>query len=336
MANENDVDDELNGMVEDAPPLDDDVEIVIDEEAPDEEDAGEEAPAEASAEEAPAEEAAAEEGGEGEEHDAEMESLPVKFRKRFEREKRLRDEIIAERDQIRTAAVQVVQRAKSIEAEAQTLRTQNLALQKQFAETLDYAYGQDITLKSSELRRARENGEHDTEMKLQGELDALRFQQNQVKQAKATIPATPQQRQPQPQAQQAPQPQQQQRPPPSPLAVKWLEGNKTWFNSPKFTGHRAFALAEDSRLVTEGYDKNSSEYYTELDRRINEAFPTLRKKPAGGKSSSPVAPVGGSGTGSHSKKTIRLTRSDLQSMQRFGLDPQNKEHLREFARNKAA
>ena len=314
--------------------VDEDLEVVVDEsdegeeaEAP-AEDADDEEPVE-DVDEAPAEEPQSEE-------DAELASMPVKFKKRLEREIRLREQIRGEREQIKTAAVQVAQIAKQREDEVVTLKKQNAALQRQFAETLDYAYERDITMKAGELRKAREDGDYDAELKTQSELDQLRFQHNQVRQAKVNLPdpetfvAQPQlQAQPQAPQQQAPQQQ-----PPSPLAIKWLERNKTWFVSPKFNGHRAFALAEDSSLVREGYDKNTAEYYEELDRRIDGAFPTLRKK--GKAVSSPVAPASSTPASNQSSKVIKLNRADISNMRAFGLDPSNKEHLREYARSKRA
>ena len=319
----------------------DDLEVVIDESdeeelegaAPEADDADEDEESEPASEAEPEVEPEAEPEGE---EDAELASMPSKFKKRLDREIRLRDQIRNERDQIKTAAVQVAQIAKQKDDEVLQLRKQNAALQRQFAETLDYAYERDISMKASELRKAREDGNYDDELKLQGELDQLRFQHNQVRQAKTTLPdpekivptqSAPQAQQPAPQAQP-------QREPPAPQAIKWLESNKTWFANPKFAGHKAFALSTDMQLVAEGYDKHTADYYKELDRRIDEAFPTLRKK--GKPTSSPVAPAVSSPARATSSRVIKLTKSDLTNMRMFGLDPSNKEHLREYARNKRA
>ncbi len=91
-------------------------------------------------------------------------------------------------------------------------------------------------------------------------------------------------------------------------------------------------------MVKEGYDPKSKEFFVELDRRIAKRFPELyaRKAPKnmGG------APAGtGAATSTRSavgKRTIKLQKSDLIRMQKFGLDPQNKAHLQEWARSKGA
>lgn len=322
---------------------DDDLEVVVDESdegdtdeaASEDNQEGTDEP-EASAEEDPAEESAPE--ATETEEDEELASMPAKFKKRLTREIRLREQIIAEREQIKTAAIQVAQLAKQREDEVVTLKKQNVALQRQFAETLDYAYERDISMKAQELRRAREDGDYDAEIKIQSELDTLRFQHNQVRQAKTTLPdpeavvaPAPQVAAPQQQAPQQPQPQRQ---PPAPLAVKWIDNNKSWFRNPKFEEHQAAVLRIDAKLKAEGYDPNSKDYYEELDTRVDALFPGLRKKvkPKG----SPVAPAGNAPASNTSKKTITITKADLNNMRAFGLDPTNKEHLREYARNKRA
>jgi hypothetical protein len=338
MAEENevpndDLEDDLETGAEAALP--DDVEIVVEGDEP-EVPADDEPPADEP--EVPADDEPPADEPDVDPEDAELAAMPTKIKKRFEREKRLRDEIIGERNQARTIATQVAQKLQQTETETVTLRRQNAALQRQFAETLDYAYDRDISIKAGELRRAREDGNYDAEQKAQGELDQLRFQQNQLKQAKANLP--PADAEPPAPAAAAPAantPATPARAPVPPLAAKWVDKNKAWFNSPKFAGHRAFTLAEDKKLVTEGYDKNTPEYYAELDRRVDEAFPSLRKRPAANSApNNPVAPVGGAPQGAGARKTIKITKADLQNMQRFGLDPSNKEHIREYARTKSA
>lgn len=335
------LDPELEDEIE---PVDDEnLEVVVDESEEGDVDGAlpEVAPAAAAETESepPAAEAEAETGEE--EPDAELAAMPEKVKKRFMREKRLRDTIIQERDQIRDAAIKVATLAKQREDEVVGLKKQNAALQKQFAETLDYAYERDISITASEIRRAKEDGNYDAELKLQGDLDKLRFQQNQLRQVRATLPEPNVAVQtPQPPSSNMPVPQTPPaaaapaQKPPAPLAVKWINNNKAWFLNPKFKAHHNFVRTVDSEIVAEGYDPQSPEYYKELDRRVDEAFPALRKKakPA----ASPVGAVGTAPASNSSSRTIKLGRSDLENMRRYGLDPTNKEHLREYARSKRA
>jgi hypothetical protein len=331
-----------NEVVDDLDPSDaefegadigDDIEVVVDESDESDEPAAEEVAAEPEAE-AVAEDAVPEDDEDAADAVA-MEGASEKTKKRFLREKRLRQEIIAERDRVRDVAIRVAKLAKERDDELVAVKKQNAVIQRQFAETLDYAYDKDIALKAAEVRKAQEAGDFDAELKAKGDLDTLRYQQNQVRQAKASLPdpekVTSAAPQPQPNA--AAQPAAPaQRPAPAPLAVKWLGANKVWFNNPKFEAHKDFVLSVDKKLIREGYDPKSTDYYTELDARIDAAFPTLRKSAAVVRS--PVAPAGNAPASNRSRKTITLTRADLANMRRFGLDTANKEVLREYARNK--
>lgn len=338
------LDDEALGSIEAV--ADEDIEVVLDDGMP-------EVEAETEAEAAPAE---AEDSGEPATEpyagvpDEELEdgdaTYPEPIKKRIKREIRKRKAVEQETQQVRQAALQVAQLAKQKDEEITQVRKQFVQLQRAHAETLDYSYQQAIQIKQTELRRAREDGNYDTEQTIQGEIDSLRYTHNQIKDSLRVLPTVdavqsapaPQSR-PQPQTQPG-APAQMQAAPPAPQAVKWVERNKTWFGSPKFAGHRAFVLAEDARLAAEGYDKHSDEYYKELDRRIDEAFPTLRKRP-GRDAPNTLPPVAGATTGrsaapANGRRSIRLTSTDLDNMRRFGLDPANKEHLREYAKNKQA
>ena len=331
---------------------DTDFEVVVDEQAEDgaeEGAAAEEGTAEegAAAPEAAAEGEQAAEGAEAAEGEAdfvELETAPPAFRKavkaRWEREKRLRAQIIGERDQIRDAAVQVANIAKQREQELTTVKTQMLELQRQHAEVLEVTFDKEIALKSREMRAARDNNEYDTEQKLQGELETLRFQQNQIKEARRNIPATPAaSATPTTAAPAASEPAGAQpapaKKPLTPAAAKWVANNKVWLESPKFAGHREFVVGVDRQLQREGYLPTTDEFFKELDRRVDEAFPTLRKKPAT-PPRPPVAAVGGGAQSAPGKRTVTLNKADLENMRKFGLDPTNKAHLREYASNKAA
>ena len=332
MALENENDDVLENEEDLASdePLGDDIEVEVDDS--DEGDA--EIPATEEDQDVSEEEPDSEpEEAAGDEEDTELQAMPDKIKKRFMREKRLRDEIINEREQIKDVALRVAQVAQQRESEVAQLRKANAQMQRQQADTLEFAYEQAIQIKASELKKARDDGEYDGELKAQGELDKLRFQQNQIRESKRTLPDPDKIEVPAPQAFQQPQQPARRPEPPEPQAVQWIERNKKWFNNKEFAGHRAFVLAEDQKLVDEGYNKKKPSYYKELDRRVDQAFPTLRKRTAP-RNGSPVAGVSSSPASRTSSKTIKLNKADLRNMRMFGLDPANKEHLREFARSK--
>lgn len=345
------VNEELDTDIDSGDELDDDIEVIVDDEevvedAADTEDAAEEDEAPVEAEPAPVDAVADEPEPTADDTDDDPELANARpkvsemVRKRLERERRKHEQvltsIVQEREQIRSAAVQVAQIAKQNEEEITTLRRQNAQLQRHFAETLDYAYERDINVVAQEVRKAREDGDYDAEMKAQAQLDHLRFTLNQIRQQKSSLP-DPEKIEPVSRVAtttvETPAAPEARKPPPSELAVKWLDRNKSWFFKPEYAAYRAFTETEDRRLAAEGYDKNDAAYYKELDRRIDKAFPTLRKRPTR-TGSSPVAPANSAPARNLSSKTVRITPQDKMTMKRFGLDPSNKEHLREFARTK--
>ena len=69
---------------------------------------------------------------------------------------------------------------------------------------------------------------------------------------------------------QQPQETQQPAPQPSPRAQEWASTNN-WFGKDKAMTNAAFGIHQD--LVEKGFDPESDEYYTEVDKQIREYFP---------------------------------------------------------------
>lgn len=320
---------------------DDDFEVIVDDEAdgeaPVESEGGEIGEAKPIEPETPAEAEPVEaESHEDEDLDEEVKGYSKQVQKRIFREIRLRKKVEEEANQLKVVVSKAAEAVKSKDNELAQVRERMYQLELNHVAVLDHAFDTQITLKAKELRAARENGNYDDELKLQGELDQLRFQQNQVREAKRGMESRPA-----PKADAAPQQAAKQQaqasaPQVNPVAQKWLAKNQSWFNNPKFAAHKQFTLAVDAQLTAEGYNQQTDDYFAELDRRVDEAFPTLRKKPAVAKPTTP--PVAGAvqAAPSSNKNAVRLTRADLDLMSKFGLDPKNKEHLREFAKSKRA
>lgn len=113
--------------------------------------------------------------------------------------------------------------------------------------------------------------------------------------------------------QQVPQQPVPQRPQPDPKVVDWSRKN-TWFGSDDEM--TSFALGVHQRLVKNGVDPTSDDYYERLDARIREVFPDKvggTKRP----SSTVVAPVGRSPRG----KKVVLTQTQISLAKRLGLTP---------------
>ena len=111
-------------------------------------------------------------------------------------------------------------------------------------------------------------------------------------------------------------------------AYAWWAKNK-WFESQEHAPETMFAKSIDNQLESEGLDKNTPEYYEELDNRLQKRFPELYSKVK--KSKPPTAPSGGRGTGKPSKDgRIRMTAQELQVAR--DLDITSEEGLREYAK----
>ena len=105
-------------------------------------------------------------------------------------------------------------------------------------------------------------------------------------------------------------------------AISWWQKNN-WFNANGFDRETAAARAIDVQLDLEGHDKESDEYYDELNGRLKKLFPELISGGKGeesrprAKSRSPVAPT----AGGPSRKTnrVKLTKDQLQMARELGL-----------------
>ena len=96
---------------------------------------------------------------------------------------------------------------------------------------------------------------------------------------------------------------------PDPKAQAWADRND-WFGEDQSMTYAAFGIHR--KLVEEGYDPSSDEYYAEIDRQIQEDFPSKFEKSAPKSGKPPVAAATNSGSRSSSKRkrTIKLTESE--------------------------
>ena len=128
------------------------------------------------------------------------------------------------------------------------------------------------------------------------------------------------QRQEQPvQQQQVAQQPQQQQPQPDPRAQSWAEKND-WFGQDKVMTASAFAIHQQL-VEEEGFDPQTDEYYTEVDKRIRSEFPhkfQTAKKSGGG---SQVASAGNSASRSNKqgRRSVKLTHSQVAIAKKLGV-----------------
>ena len=109
--------------------------------------------------------------------------------------------------------------------------------------------------------------------------------------------------------------------PAPPKAMEWWQKNN-WFNAKGFERESAAARAIDVQLDLEGLDKNSGEYYDELNGRLQKMFPELisgsePSKPRA-KSRPPVAPTAGGSQG-YKGNRVRMSQDQLRMARELGI-----------------
>ena len=107
------------------------------------------------------------------------------------------------------------------------------------------------------------------------------------------------------------------------LATQWWKAND-WFNKKGYERESAAARAIDVQLDIEGFDKNSSEYYENLNSRLQRVFPELvsnvdvaGSKPRA-KSSKTVTPSAGGS--SYKSNRVRMTQDQLRMARELGIN----------------
>jgi len=208
-------------------------------------------------------------------------------------------------------AKNIQQKAQAFEQQAYQSDSARLGEAKSRIET------QAVALKQI-IRKAREEGDYDTEIEAQERLTEIMLEQRSINDVssrrQSAPPPEPQQAQPQQPAQQ----------PASydPKAEAWAEENEWYGRDVAMTSaaqgiHRQLVLAER-------VDPNSDEYYDELNRRLREAFPTKLQQSATqtNRTNRPVqtvAPASRSSGVNTARRTVKLSPSQVTIAKKLGV-----------------
>ena len=213
-------------------------------------------------------------------------------------------------------AKQVQERAKQLEQQYIQTDEGRLTEAKSRVET------QVVALKQI-IRKAREEGDIDTETEAQQRLASLTYEQNQIDQSASQRQAwlAQQQAAAQQQATQVAQPQQRQV---DPRVEEWAERNK-WYGKDNVMTHAAWGIHRQL-IQVEGFDPSSDEYYDELDKRIRDAFPQKFAEGSSGtqaratRNVQTVAPASrSSGINNAARRTVKLTPSQVAIAKKLGV-----------------
>lgn len=144
--------------------------------------------------------------------------------------------------------------------------------------------------------------------------------------------------------------------PANPRAIEFIKANEGWWSDPDREEEVDYARRLDKKLVNNGYNPRSDRYWNAFNKNFDKKYPDLRvagdddididldDDTSKGGSRSPVhRPGAGGGVDKGSVKggdkggkgsKVRLNQADKQNMVRFGLDPADPEHCKEYALNK--
>ena len=206
--------------------------------------------------------------------------------------------------------------AKNVQAESQTIKKRMDSLDTSYVNEYTYRVTSQMEQAEKDLARAMELGDSAEAVKIQRNMTSLAIESDRASQAKMQQDRYRQQAVAQQQQQvQQPMPQQQPRRP-DPKAEDWAENNE-WFGQDEAMTYAAFGIHK--RLVEEeGFDPQTNDYYSELDRRVAKEFPhklgNKRQRPA-----QSVASVSRNNSGRSSGKKVRLTPSQVAIAKKLGV-----------------
>ena len=196
--------------------------------------------------------------------------------------------------------------AKGVQYEHSQLKTKFSKLEPNYVKALENRVTAGMEAAKAKLVKARDGGDIDSEVDAQKSiaqlgieevrLNALKDRQSQDKEREVRTPSL--------------QDAVGRTPPPDPKAEAWAEKN-AWFGKDNAMTYTAFdyhkKLTED-----EGFDPNSEEYYTEIDKRMKLDFPHKFGKTDSQESTKLTQTVASAKRSVNpSRKTIRLTSSEV-------------------------
>ena len=217
----------------------------------------------------------------------------------------------------------LVNQRREAEIQSRQIQEQNAQLQKRLErlehgsqQSAEKAFNQRYSQTKAALEQAVEEGDTKSQVAFQEQLAdmraAMRIAEMQRQQAQQRAAASPTVGRAQ-QAAQNPAP---------PKAMQWWQANN-WFNAAGFERETAAARSIDVQLDLEGFDKNSDEYYHNLNSRLQKMFPELSSgaspSKARTKSRPPVAPTTG-GSSSYKGNRVRMSQEQLRMARELGIN----------------
>ena len=203
--------------------------------------------------------------------------------------------------------------AKGVHYEHTELKNRFSRLEPNYVKALESKVTSGIEAAKAKLAQAREAGDINAEVDAQKDiaklgfeetrLAALKDRQSQDKEKIVTTPSLDQTVAPQR---------------PDPKAESWAEKND-WFGKDSAMTYTAFDYHK-KLTEQEGFDPNSDEYYTEIDKRMKLDFPHKFANNRSQESTKPTQTVASAKRSvNSSRKTVRLTSSQVAIAKKLGV-----------------
>ena len=210
-----------------------------------------------------------------------------------------------------------LQYAKKVQTEQELLKSKYSKLDIGYVSEMENRIKSSMEAAASKLAKAREDGDLKAEVAAQTEISRLGYEEARLMELKAR-PETKAQETEVKQPQYQPAQTQEQPINPDPKAQQWAQSN-TWFGQDEAMTYTAFSLHK--KLVEdEGYDPQSDEYYSEIDKRIKLEFPHKFGSVNTNSTSKPTQVVSSANRSSKpGRKTVRLTPSQVAIANKLGV-----------------
>ena len=230
---------------------------------------------------------------------------------------------VAQAKEFQRRELMAVQYAKELKDQNEKLRQQQKTQMSSYGDEFSNRVESQMTLAKQALKQATESGDAEaiataTEALTLATADKSRLEQYRQaqKQYEEQEAAYVQSLENQPQDQQYTQPVEEYAEP-SPKAREWAQKN-TWFGQDQVATSVAFAVHK--QLENEGFDTDSDEYYSEIDKRVRQELPHKFNVEADKKPVQTVAsPTRTTSTGRKQNNRIQLTPSEQQLAKKLGV-----------------
>ena len=250
--------------------------------------------------------------------DEEIESYSDKVKGRIKEltharhdERRVKEATMREKQELERLAQQLIDENKRLKQNVYTGQEAIIHSAKEKAET-------ELAVARHRYKMAQESFDTDAIIEAQ---EALMDAKTRVEQTRNYRPTPLQEDNFEVQTQQAQPPKVE----PDEKTLRWQAKNQ-WFGQQGFEEYTSYALGLHQKLVTNGVDPRSAEYFDQIDGRMRSTFPDLfgrgNDKPRSGEVQKRPTTVVASVSRSTSAGKIKLTQTQVALAKKFGLTPQ--------------